>query len=81
MNAKVFKPDKYQQAFLDAFVENLQSYKDDFLILTGDAGTGKTELILELIKICDEKHIYTETTAFTGRAAAVLKDRGVENAL
>ena len=81
MNPKVFKPDKYQQAFLDAFDENLQSYKDDFLILTGDAGTGKTELILELIKICEEKHIYTETTAFTGRAAAVLKDRGVKNAL
>lgn len=80
MNTNVFKPDIYQQEFLDAFDENLKFFKNDFLILSGDAGTGKTELILELIKVCMENQVYVETTAVTGRAASLLRDRGVENA-
>ncbi len=76
-----FKPDKFQESFLDAFEESLTNFQNDFLILTGDAGTGKTELILELIKISQKKSAAIEVTALTGRASAVLSDRGVENPL
>ena len=74
-----FKPDKFQESFLDAFEDSLTNFQNDFLILTGDAGTGKTELILELIKISQEKSAAIEVTALTGRASAVLSDRGVKN--
>ena len=76
-----FKPDKFQKAFLEAFDQNTYGFKDDFMILTGDAGTGKTELIREMIKILKEKEISNQTTALTGRAAAVLADRGIESPL
>ena len=76
-----FQPDKFQKSFIEAFEESLLNFQNDFLILTGDAGTGKTELILELIKISQEKSVAIEVTALTGRAAAVLSDRGVENPL
>ena len=76
-----FKPDKFQESFLDAFEDSLTNFQNDFLILTGDAGTGKTELILELIKISQKKSAAIEVTALTGRASAVLSDRGVENPL
>ena len=66
------KLDKSQKAFLDAFETNTTTFNNDFLILTGDAGTGKTELVLEMIKIAEKKSVYCQTTALTGRASAVL---------
>ena len=48
------KLDKSQKAFLDAFETNTTTFNNDFLILTGDAGTGKTELVLEMIKIAEK---------------------------
>ena len=75
------KLDKFQKAFLEAFETNTTTFKDDFMILTGDAGTGKTELVLEMIKIAEDKSAYCQTTALTGRAAAVLSDRGIKEPL
>ena len=75
------KPDKFQKAFLDAFETNTNTFKNDFMILTGDAGTGKTELVIEMIKIAEKKSVYCQTTALTGRAAAVLSDRGIREPL
>jgi len=75
------KLDKSQKAFLDAFETNTTTFNNDFLILTGDAGTGKTELVLEMIKIAKKKSVYCQTTALTGRASAVLSDRGIKEPL
>ncbi len=75
------KLDKSQKAFLDAFETNTTTFNNDFLILTGDAGTGKTELVLEMIKIAEKKSVYCQTTALTGRASAVLSDRGIKEPL
>ena len=72
------KLDKFQNAFIEAFEENILNFEHDFLILTGDAGTGKTELIKVMIEIANKNNVVCQTTAFTGRAAAVLHDRGIE---
>ena len=75
------KLDKSQKAFLETFETNTTTFNNDFMILTGDAGTGKTELVKEMIKIAEDKSVYCQTTAFTGRAAAVLSDRGIKEPL
>ena len=78
MNKLTFNPDKYQKAFLDAFNENLNIFKNNFMILNGDAGPGKTELILELKDICNTNLIAVETTAFTGRVLQFFKIEGLK---
>ena len=70
---------KSQKSFLESFKKQLTNWEYDFFILTGDAGTGKTELIKECTIICESRNINTQTPAFTGRAASVLRDRGIES--
>ena len=59
-------------------IKDIESW--DIFILTGQAGSGKTQLLYEIqehfLKI--KWKIYPGS--FTGRAAAVLRRRGLENA-
>jgi exodeoxyribonuclease-5 len=71
--------DSSQSLFLEKFKEELKIFKNDFFILTGAAGTGKTELIKESVEYCEEHDIGYQCLAFTGRAASVLRSRGLEN--
>ena len=45
--------DNSQLLFIENFKENLRIFNNDFLILSGPAGTGKTEVIKESAKICE----------------------------
>ena len=74
------KLDNSQSLFLKEFKKASSDSNIDFLILTGAAGTGKTEIIKESVKICKEEIIGYQCLAFTGRAASVLRSRGLENA-
>ena len=46
-----------QQSFLREFKQNIENYKNNFLILNGPAGSGKTRLIKESVEICLENGI------------------------
>ena len=71
--------DSSQSLFLEKFKEELKVFNMDFFILTGEAGTGKTELIKESVEYCKELNIGYQCLAFTGRAASVLRSRGLTN--
>ena len=71
--------DSSQSLFLENFKEELKVFNMDFFILTGQAGTGKTELIKESVEYCKELNIGYQCLAFTGRAASVLRSRGLTN--
>ena len=53
--------DSSQSLFLEKFKEELKIFKNDFFILTGAAGTGKTELIKESVEYCEEHDIEIST--------------------
>jgi len=72
--------DNSQLLFIENFKTNLRIFNNDFLILSGPAGTGKTEVIKESAKICEKLGIGYQCLAFTGRAASVLRSRGLTNA-
>ena len=44
------KLDKSQSFFLEKFKDHTKNFDVDFMILTGSAGTGKTELIKECVE-------------------------------
>ena len=68
-----------QQNFLREFKQNIEQCKNNFFILNGPAGSGKTRLIKESVEICLENGIDFEVLAFTGRAASLLKSEELEN--
>ena len=68
-----------QQNFLNEFKQNIESCENNFFILNGPAGSGKTKLIKESVEICLEKGIDFEVLAFTGRAASILKSDELKN--
>ena len=72
--------DNSQSKFLKEFETEIQNFKNDFFILTGPAGSGKTEVIKEAVKICEDNNVGHQCLAFTGRAASVLRNRGLKNA-
>ncbi len=76
----VVKLDASQSEFLNLFRQELNKDETDILILTGSAGTGKTQLIKESIDFCRDNGIGSQCLAFTGRAASVLRERGINNA-
>ena len=78
---KVFSPSQAQQAVLDAmksfiFDEN----SDDYFILDGSAGTGKTTLIKSLIDLLEKVKMEFVLLAPTGRAAQVLSGKTAKKA-
>ena len=72
--------DNSQTKFLKEFKEEVLNFKNDFFVLTGPAGSGKTEIIKNAVNICEEENIGFQCLAFTGRAASVLRNRGLDNA-
>ena len=72
--------DNSQTKFLKEFKEEVLNFKNDFFVLTGPAGSGKTEVIKNAVNICEEENIGFQCLAFTGRAASVLRNRGLDTA-
>jgi len=48
---------------------------DQFLMVNGPAGTGKTSLISHLIKECEELNLKYDAIAYTGKAASNLRNK------
>ena len=48
---------------------------DNFLIINGPAGTGKTSLISKSIKECEKLNLKYEAVAYTGKAASNLRSK------
>ena len=65
----------HQTDALDRIVHSLTN--DSSFILGGYAGTGKTVLISELVPILTEKRHKVRIVAPTGKAAAVLRSKGI----
>ena len=65
---------------LNAFeqIKDIDSW--DVFILTGQAGSGKTQLLYEIQEHFQKNKWKIYPGSFTGRAAAVLRRRGLENA-
>lgn len=74
------KLDDVQFNFLKSLRDAIRENNYDVLLLTGNAGTGKTQLIKEAIDYCKDNGIASQCLAFTGRAASVLRERGITNA-
>lgn len=60
-----------QHSAIDAFKSFLESGEQVFM-LKGAAGTGKTTLVSEFLKILDKEKYYAEIMAPTGRAAYII---------
>lgn len=61
------------------FIKNFSSSEYDILIITGEAGSGKTETIKQIVSQSSQfqkKYI----AALSGRAAAVLRNKGIQDA-
>ena len=74
------KLDVTQSNFLNVLKEEIVDESHDVLLLTGSAGTGKTQIIKEAIDYCKDNGIASQCLAFTGRAASVLRERGIRSA-
>ena len=71
----VFEFSKGQQEAIDGLVDwtGDDEHEDRVMTLGGDAGTGKTTVIRELVNRLG----YVSVAAFTGKAASVLRNKGV----
>lgn len=67
-----------QQSAIDQIGEWLKAVDEQTLTLGGYAGTGKTTIISYMLK--NWKHLSIEVCAFTGKAASVLRNKGVSGA-
>lgn len=74
------KLDLTQSNFLITLQEEITYALNDVLLLTGSAGTGKTQIIKEAIDFCNSIGVDNQCLAFTGRAASVLRERGIKSA-
>ncbi len=48
---------------------------DDFLIIDGGAGSGKTSAIAWALNYCDENNLSTDAVSYTGKASSILRDK------
>lgn len=74
------KLDVTQSNFLNTLQDEISGGTSDVLLLTGSAGTGKTQIIKEAIDYCNQSGVASQCLAFTGRAASVLRERGIRTA-
>lgn len=77
MNARVIEYSAEQHAAIDAILAWLDDPDRDELALGGLAGTGKTTIVREVVQQCRRS---AAVLAFTGKAAHVLRTKGVEDA-
>ena len=67
----VQKVDQGTKEILLDFLKNT----DDFLIIDGGAGSGKTTSIAWALNYCDENNLSTNAVSYTGKAASMLRDK------
>ena len=48
---------------------------DDFLIIDGGAGSGKTSAIAWALNYCDKNNLTTNAVSYTGKASSILRDK------
>jgi len=48
---------------------------DDFLIIDGGAGSGKTSAIAWALSYCDKNNLTTNAISYTGKASSILRDK------
>ncbi len=48
---------------------------DDFLIIDGGAGSGKTSAIAWALNYCDQNNLTTNAVSYTGKASSILRDK------
>lgn len=72
---------KGQKQFLEDFYDWVDSdFPKKRFVLSGPAGTGKTSVVKEAIKILDNAGYTSAKLAFTGKAANVLRRKGISDA-
>ncbi|MCK9321237.1 MAG: AAA family ATPase [Bacteroidales bacterium] len=71
-----FKPTPEQDELVGRFLDFLDSDNQVF-IMSGYAGTGKTSMVLGLVKMLDEMDVPSVLLASTGRASKVLQDKAL----
>lgn len=69
-----------QERAYDKIMKFLASGKHEHRVLSGYAGTGKSTLISEILKALRSQRIITAVMTYTGRAASILKNKGVHEA-
>jgi ATP-dependent exoDNAse (exonuclease V) alpha subunit len=73
LNHLIFTPTKDQEKALTGIEEFLSiQCKEDFVILTGSAGTGKTSIVSAIIGLLNEQERDYKIAAPTGRAARII---------
>ena len=67
----VFKEPTKEQVHALQKIEDFLSYKnsDDFMIVCGSAGTGKSSIMNAVVQYCEDKHIKVNIAAPTAKAA------------
>ena len=63
--------DEETKEILIDFIKNT----DDFLIIDGAAGSGKTTSIAWALNYCNQNNITTNAVAYTGKAASMIRDK------
>ncbi len=63
--------DKETKEILIDFIKNT----DDFLIIDGAAGSGKTTSIAWALNYCNQNNITTNAVSYTGKAASMIRDK------
>lgn len=71
---------KQERCLRQALHWALDPHADPIFLLTGDAGTGKTTLAIEVQRRLEEQSKRVGAYAYTGKAASVLRNKGFANA-
>lgn len=66
-----------QKRALSLILDFIFNSNEQFFVLSGSAGTGKTTLLKIINDIVNEHHGTTRVMSFTGKAASVLRSKGI----
>lgn len=81
METLTLSPDQaFALRVLNTFATTKHQSTKPYFTLGGYAGTGKTTVIKELLDLLDDADLVTAVVAFTGKAASVLRKKGVGHA-
>ena len=62
--------EELKQEFLDFFKNT-----DDFLIIDGGAGSGKTSALVWALNYCDQNNLTTNAVTYTGKASSIIREK------